>query len=529
MKKSIILILLSFFATSCFPQTSIGKRELPSQTGNSGKFLTTNGSSPSWTAIPTPTYAPGISAALTGSGTVNYVPKYSSSNTFTDSGIYYSGGGQLNLGNGNAISTNGSFPIFGGFGNTFETSSIGVSGSISILGNINFNASGFSRIMSDPSFKLIYESTGHHFNTGTIGIGVSPSSVVKIYAKGTGSTSASYTAKFDNSSISTLSIRDDGIFETGTQGNTSIKIGNDIGSYGTGSFNYGFGYQVLKGLTSGQSNCGYGYDALANLSSGNHNVGIGTYALNQINGDGNIAIGSLAGSGFSGSNNSVVGFNSCVNGNGGGNAVIGLEALKGNGTKNYNVAIGSYAGQNNVGSQNIFIGLFSGWRQTSVSDKLFIDNQERGSLANELTKSLIVGTFNANELSQTLRINASQGIQCDPNVRMDINGDLATRAGDVIALSTNTNNGNYPDRSWLKFDVTADADLTGLANGFNGKRLIISNIGTRTLTLKHLSGSSSSANQFNLGNSAIDVLLLPDDSAELIYDHVAQKWRLINK
>lgn len=86
--KKIIFLLAMFFTISAYSQKGVQpSSKIPSQAGNSGKVLSTNGSKLNWLSIPTPTYAAGISAALTGSGTVNYLPMYSSSNTFTNSSI----------------------------------------------------------------------------------------------------------------------------------------------------------------------------------------------------------------------------------------------------------------------------------------------------------------------------------------------------------------------------------------------------------------------------------------------------------
>ena len=54
----------------------------PSQTGNAGKYLTTNGSTLSWATI---------TSSITGSGATNYIAKWSSASSVTNSLIYDSG------------------------------------------------------------------------------------------------------------------------------------------------------------------------------------------------------------------------------------------------------------------------------------------------------------------------------------------------------------------------------------------------------------------------------------------------------
>jgi len=55
--------------------------ELPSQAGNSGKWLTTDGTTPSW----------GNFSGLTGTGTANYITKWNGANSLTNSQIHDSG------------------------------------------------------------------------------------------------------------------------------------------------------------------------------------------------------------------------------------------------------------------------------------------------------------------------------------------------------------------------------------------------------------------------------------------------------
>lgn len=83
------------------------------------------------------------------------------------------GSGFKILSGGIAASVTGSFPIYGGFGNSFETNYLGVSNDISIIGSINFNNSGFSKISSNGSYQIGYSASGHHyFSTGNVGISI---------------------------------------------------------------------------------------------------------------------------------------------------------------------------------------------------------------------------------------------------------------------------------------------------------------------------------------------------------------------
>lgn len=92
--KNLILIIATLFNFSLVAQVKpVSTVVIPKQTGNAGKYLKTDGNKMDWATVPTPTYAPGVSAALTGSGTVGFLPMYSSANTFTNSEILQTGAG----------------------------------------------------------------------------------------------------------------------------------------------------------------------------------------------------------------------------------------------------------------------------------------------------------------------------------------------------------------------------------------------------------------------------------------------------
>ena len=75
---------------------------------------------------------------------------------------------------------------------------------------------------------------------------------------------------------------------------------------------------------------------------------------------------------------------------------------------NLSTMIGAESGYNiTTATSNIFIGFRSGYRQTTLSNLLIIDNQQRASVAEELTNSILYGVMAALPANQTLRINAA--------------------------------------------------------------------------------------------------------------------------
>lgn len=141
-----------------------------------------------------------------------------------------------------------------------------------------------------------------------------------------------------------------------TTGTCNIGLGVCAMNIGviTGSYNIGFGTNVLSNLTSGRHNIGLGYNTLTSNTVGCNNIGVGQRVLTSVvDGCSNVGVG----------NNSLNGL------------VDGC----------HNTALGECAGYSNVnGDGNVFIGYYAGSGETS-SDKLHI--------ANTGAKTLIYGDF----------------------------------------------------------------------------------------------------------------------------------------
>ena len=214
----------------------------------------------------------------------------------------------------------------------------------------------------------------------------------------------------------------------GSEGDLNTYIGYRAG-YGatggvknTGYFNMGLGSYASYYNTSGNYVTAVGYSACYRNTSGLRLTAIGSTALyNNAGGSYGTAIGSEALWG----NTSGVG---CT--------AVGYEASKWNQTGNFNTAVGyladglhayaynshsnqtvlgAYAGYDmTTGGSCVLLGYKAGWKQTTNSNLLIIDNQDRTSAALEITNSLIYGVFHATPASQSLRINAGTFILGNP-------------------------------------------------------------------------------------------------------------------
>lgn len=205
----------------------------------------------------------------------------------------------------------------------------------------------------------------------------------------------------------------------GSEGQNSLYIGYQagygLGGSNAGQFSIGLGFQTLYQQSTGDRNTAIGYQALRNTGAGRRNTAIGYQALlDNTRGDYNFAIGPTAlRYNTLGSENVAIGYAAGIfNETGDYNTVIGSFAggFGAGGVNSFNrhTIIGNYAGyKNSTGGDGVYIGFKAGYNQTSNSNLLIIDNQDRGSAANEATMALIYGVFAAAAADQDLTFNAN--------------------------------------------------------------------------------------------------------------------------
>lgn len=101
-------------------------------------------------------------------------------------------------------------------------------------------------------------------------------------------------------------------------------------------------------------------------------------------------------------------------------------------------------------------------------------------------------------------------------------------------LSANTHNYNpngLSDANWLRLDVGAAINLTGiqvvLAEPSDMRWLLLTNVGNFNLTLKHADAGSSPSYQFGCPGS-VDFVLGLNASVWLLYDSFSAAWRVLS-
>jgi len=116
--------------------------------------------------------------------------------------------------------------------------------------------------------------------------------------------------------------------------------------------------------------------------------------------------------------------------------------------------------------------------------------------------------------------------------RVELNTEVAfTGVISPTALAAQTDDWNPTSLnlcSRIRLSLTGDQDLTGIAGGFDGRQLVITNLdAVDTVTLINQSASSSAINRISTMDGS-DLALAPAESAILHYDASTGGWRVIS-
>jgi hypothetical protein len=117
----------------------------------------------------------------------------------------------------------------------------------------------------------------------------------------------------------------------------------------------------------------------------------------------------------------------------------------------------------------------------------------------------------------------AEGSTLSPTSNSDYTGgsSLSNASTNDLTISANA--------SYFRISSSVNTDITGInsTGAADGRLVIVVNVGTNTITLKHQDGSSAAANRFDLPGGG-DVILGPRGTATIIYDGAASRWNLVS-
>lgn len=280
-------------------------------------------------------------------------------------------------------------------------------------GNFSFGYDNHSLITSGTANNAFGASVQKNLTSGGFNNGFG-------YQAQTNLTTGSWNAGFGwRSQFSATTADDNSAFGHSTQGLLTSGLQNNAfgvsaqSGLTTGSFNGAFGFRSQFSVGGALGNNGFGFESQY-YTTGNYNNAFGYRAQHTLN-SGTMNNGFGMNSQWrmtSGSYNNAFGGESQANlTTGAGNVSMGNEALNTLVSGDVNVAVGTSALYSLPGaaSRSVGIGPYAGYHETA-SDRLYIDNVNRGSLAVGRTNSLIYGVFDPEPINQRLNISAAVSV-----------------------------------------------------------------------------------------------------------------------
>jgi hypothetical protein len=318
-----------------------------------------------------------VKPPLSGSGTTNYIPIWTSSTALGNSNIQQSGdyvgigtstpGSTLDV-NGN-VNSSAAYKI-GGLTVLSRPDSLGTDTDIAVgyeaLGSDTYGlydtASGAQALYNNTmgyydtasGYQALYNNTTGYFNTA--------SGAQALYSNTTASnnTASGYQALYYSTASNNTASGYQSLHYNTTGGNNTASGASALAGNTTGNNNTADGFDALRSNNTGSSNTASGYEALYNATASD-NTATGAQALYaDTTGSDNTASGySALFSNTTGSNNTAGGFFAMwLSATGSQDTAYGYGALSNNSSGNNNIAIGYEAAINVSGanSNNIHIG-----------------------------------------------------------------------------------------------------------------------------------------------------------------------------
>ena len=389
---------------------------LPSQIGNNGKWLTTDGTNASWASLP----PSGVSAVTASS------PLFSSGGATPNITIQQANGSQ------DGYLSSIDWTTFNSKQDAITLTTTGTSGAATFIGNTlnipQYEAAGVSWLLTGNS--------GTTAGTNFIGTTDDVDFTIK-----RNNSNALVFYKNRNASLNGLGV---GFNPSATTAASNVAINSSLSSITTGSYNFAYGDLTGSNLTTGSSNFLYGPVTGYNLTTASYNVAIGYgsyinyYLYGNTTGLSNVMIGPGAGSSqggwTSGSYNVIIGSNSGSNfgQTASNNIAIGKEA---------NTYTLSGATRSN-GNNNIIIGNTIHLPSLAGSNQLNIGNLLYGTSLDGTYGTVSTGNIGIGVKTPSQRLEVSGNVRFSgalmPNNLAGSSGQVLTSAGAGVAPTWST-------------------------------------------------------------------------------------------
>ena len=285
------------------------------------------------------------------------------------------------------------------------------------------------------------------------------------------------------------------------------------------------GYQALRTNTTGNNNTALGYVSLYTNSVGIRNTAVGSFALQGLNSDnntgvgfqnlldvtsgqGNTALGSNTGRGITtGSYNTIIGAsvtglssslsNTIILADGQGNRMFNVSSAIG-------VNIGTNAGISYTTGSGVAIGPDAGRRQTTASENTIIGSNA-GAYLTTNNQNTIVGFFAGNIVtgSGNTYLGWYAGVSAGAS-----NYNTGIGTGALQGITTGSNNTSLGYRAGRFFGASTSSNTTGANGIFIGYQSRASADGNTNETVIGYDVVGNGSNSVTLGNSSVTKTVL---------------------
>lgn len=477
----------------------------PTQTGNSGKYLTTDGTDTSWATNPlgtvtsvaatVPSFLSISGSPITTSGTLAFglsgtaLPTTSGGTgltSFTSGGVVYASSTSA-LTTGSALTFDGTTLNFGGATQrlTADTTGATINDRFAFVTNQANSTTRFNVAPSGTgSASSLNVFANSNLNNASVGALIATTTAITLSAGTTGTgaflpllfaTDAAEQMRLTSTGLSTVK---DATIQGVTVGrgagavSTNTAVGaSALAANTTGGFSVAVGQNALALATDPINNTAVGHNALASTVTGSRNTAVGVGTLALATSSFNTAVGASAmtvtttGEYNAGFGRSALGSNTT----GGFNTAIGALALQANTTASYNTAVGYQALylQTNASNPNVAVGRGAGYGVTTGGYNTIVGELSGYNLGTGISNTFIgvVAGYNSTGSNNTFIGSGTSGYGAG--------WLMTTGSNNTILGAYSGNQGGLDIRTSNNYAVISDGDGNPLLSTRSGRSIAL--------------------------------------------------------